>query len=411
MVTDTTIKKGLHDETSVKAGYKQTELGVIPEDWDVKEMEDFTVSVASGKSNTTNELGDYPIYGSTGIIGYKKQSDYAGDKVLIARVGANAGTVNEVSGKYCVSDNTLMVTYQSGIDINFSYYQLINFKLNKLIFGSGQPLVTGSQIKKIAFALPKNKTEQIAIATVLSDTDALIEHLERLIAKKKDLKQGAMQQLLTGRKRLPEFSGEWEVKKLGEVGKTYGGLSGKKKSDFDGGKYPYIPFMNIMNNPVIDLQYFDYVNIQGGEKQNKAIKGDLFFNGSSETPEEVGMCSVLQGDILSLYLNSFCFGFRLNNDLKTDGLYLSYFFRSPIGRQLIFSLAQGATRYNLSKINFMKLEIPYPDPAEQTAIATILSDMDAEIESLEQKRDKYTMLKQGMMQQLLTGRIRIYANN
>ena len=204
---------------------------------------------------------------------------------------------------------------------------------------------------------------------------------------------------------------DWKVKKLGEVGETYGGLSGKKKSDFDGGKYPYIPFMNIMSNPVVDLQYFDYVNIRGDEKQNRAIKGDLFFNGSSETPEEVGMCSVLQGDIPNLYLNSFCFGFRLNKDLKTDGLYLSYFFRSPMGRQLIFSLAQGATRYNLSKINFMKLEIPYPDPAEQITIAKIFSDMDAEIESLEQKRDKYIMLKQGMMQQLLTGRIRIYANN
>ena len=82
-----------------------------------------------------------------------------------------------------------------------------------------------------------------------------------------------------------------------------------------------------------------------------------------------------------------------------------------MGRQLIFSLAQGATRYNLSKTNFMKLEIAYPDPTEQTAIATILSDMDTEIESLDQKRDKYTLLKQGMMQQLLTGKMRIYANN
>jgi len=200
---------------------------------------------------------------------------------------------------------------------------------------------------------------------------------------------------------------DWKVKKLEEVGETYGGLSGKKKSDFDGGKYPYIPFMNIMSNPVIDLQYFDYVNIRGNEKQNKAINGDLFFNGSSETPEEVGMCSVLQGDIPNLYLNSFCFGFRLNKDLKTDGLYLSYFFRSPMGRQSIFSLAQGATRYNLSKTNFMKLEIPYPDPVEQTAIATVLSDTDALIEQLEKLIAKRKAIKQGTMQQLLTGKKRL----
>ena len=133
---------------------------------------------------------------------------------MIARVGANAGTVNKVSGKYCVSDNTLMVTYPPEIDINFSYYQLINFRINKIIFGSGQPLVTGGQIKSLVFAIPSNKKEQSAIATALSDTDALIEKLEKLIEKKKSIKRGAMQELLTGKRRLPGFSGKWETKKL-----------------------------------------------------------------------------------------------------------------------------------------------------------------------------------------------------
>jgi type I restriction enzyme S subunit len=109
-------------------------------------------------------------------------------------------------------------------------------------------------------------------------------------------------------------------------------------------------------------------------------------------------------------LNSFCFGFRLNKDLKTDGLWLSYFFRSSIGRELIYSLAQGATRYNLSKTNFLKLEIPYPKTEEQTAIATVLSDMDAELEKLENKLSKYRQIKTGMMQQLLTGKIRLVKN-
>jgi len=241
----------------------------------------------------------------------------------------------------------------------------------------------------------------------LSDVDALITSLDRLIAKKRDIKQATMQQLLTGKTRLPGFSGEWGVKKLGEVGKPYGGLSGKSKEDFANGQYPYIPFLNIMNNPIIDINYFDYVNIDPGESQNKVIKGDLFFNGSSETPEEVGMCSVLNEDIPNLYLNSFCFGFRLNKELKTNGLYLSYYFRSSVGRQLFYSLAQGATRYNLSKSNFLKMEIPYPEPDEQTSIATILTDMDAEIVSLEQKHDKTRALKQGMMQELLTGKTRL----
>ena len=162
-----------------------------------------------------------------------------------------------------------------------------------------------------------------------------------------------------------------------------------------------------MNNPVIDINYFDYVTIRPDEGQKQVMKGDLFFCGSSETPKEVGMCSVLLEDISNLYLNSFCFGFRLHKELKTDGLFISYFLRSSVGRRLFFSLAQGATRYNLSKTSFMKMEVPLPKPEEQAAIAQVFSDMDADIEALEQKRDKYKAIEQGMMQELLTGKTRL----
>jgi type I restriction enzyme S subunit len=136
-------------------------------------------------------------------------------------------------------------------------------------------------------------------------------------------------------------------------------------------------------------------------------KGDLFFNGSSETPDELGMCSILLHDIEKVYLNSFCFGFRLNSEAGVQAYYLAYFFRSGEGRKLLYSLAQGATRYNLSKSNFLKLEIPLPEQQEQTAIATVLSDMDAEIYALEARRDKTRQIKQGMMQELLAGRTRL----
>ena len=425
-------------DKTIKKGYKQTDIGVIPDDWKVKNLEEVSERVSVGLATSVTKYyrnKGIPIIRNLNIKdGFFDDSDMLyldedfakanlsksakGLDVLTVHTGANLGLTCVLPKSYdkCQTFTTLITTPQKWI-MNSYYlcYHMNSFfgkkEMKKLEVGGGKGNLNTADLKKYRVFFPPTNEEQTAIANILSDTDALIERLGKLIAKKKAIKQGTMQQLLTGKKRLPGFSGEWELKNLGEIGETYGGLSGKKKGDFDRGKYPYIPFMNIMSNPVIDLQYFDYVNIRSDEKQNKAIKGDLFFNGSSETPEEVGMCSVLQGDIPNLYLNSFCFGFRLNKDFKTDGLYLSYFFRSPMGRQLIFSLAQGATRYNLSKINFMKLEIPYPDPAEQTAIATILSDMDAEIESLEQKRDKYTMLKQGMMQQLLTGRIRIYANN
>ncbi|MBC8344062.1 MAG: restriction endonuclease subunit S [Bacteroidetes bacterium] len=162
-----------------------------------------------------------------------------------------------------------------------------------------------------------------------------------------------------------------------------------------------------MSNPVIDETYFDYVQINKGESHNKATKGDLFFNGSSETPEEVGMCSILFNDIPNLYLNSFCFGLRLFKTANENGLFLVYYFRSNEGRKHFRLLAQGATRYNLSKTQLLKMEIALPSVEEQTRIATILSDMDKEIDALETKLAKTKQLKQGLMQQLLTGKIRL----
>lgn len=275
-----------------------------------------------------------------------------------------------------------------------------------LLSGGAQPFLSLKQIGDIEIPLPQSG-EQRAIAAALSDVDSLISGQDQLIAKKRDLKQAAMQQLLTGKQRLPGFSGEWEVKRLGDVGVTYGGLTGKTKADFDNGSAQYIPFLNVINNVVIDPNNLELVRVSAFEGQHQAQKGDLFFNGSSETPEEVGMCSVLLEDFQNVYLNSFCFGFRLRKGVDAKGLYLAYFFRSGQGRILLYSLAQGATRYNLSKTNFLKLEIALPEPDEQTAIAMVLSDMDAEIAALEQRRDKTRDLKQGMMQELLTGRIRL----
>jgi len=277
---------------------------------------------------------------------------------------------------------------------------VIQKTIKKLVNEAAQPNLGKGDFDKFLIPLPPNKNEQSAISNALSDVNAFINSLERLITKKRNIKQGAMQKLL-------QPNEGWEIKRLGEIGKTYGGLSGKSKKDFLNGKYPYIPFMNIMSNPIIDTTFFDYVNLSGSETQNQAIKGDLFFNGSSETPEEVGMSSVLLDDIPSLYLNSFCFGFRLFNENKIYALYLSYFFRSSEGRKHIFSLAQGATRYNLSKSNFLKLEIPLPKYDEQIRIANIISDFESEIVVLEKKLYKAKQIKKGMMQQLLTGKIRL----
>lgn len=406
----------------LKKGYKQTEIGVIPEDWETKPLK-YLVEFTNGKAheNCITDYGRYIVVNSKFISTEGEVRKFSNNCFCPSEVENILMVMSDVpNGKaiakcFYVDKNNYYTINQricslrvKDDDSKFLFY-VVDRNKYFLAFDDGvkQTNLRKNDVLACPIPLPPTNAEQEAIAEALSDADALIESLEKLIAKKRNIKQGTMQQLLTGKKRLPGFSGEWETKPMGQLGKPYGGLSGKSKNDFEDGTHPYIPFLNIMNNPVINTEYFDYVNINANENQNKAMKGDLFFNGSSETPEEVGMCSILVEDVPNLYLNSFCFGFRLNKELKIDGLFLSYFFRSDEGRKLFFSLAQGATRYNLSKSNFMKMEIPLPKPDEQTAIAQVLIDMDAEIESLEQNRDKYKAIKQGMMQELLTGKTRL----
>lgn len=196
-----------NQKNQVNAQYQNPENLVNPinpdsDKWEVKKLGEICETLGSGKSKTQSQEGKFPIYGSTGIIGWSNTFDYSGHKILVARVGANAGTVNIVEGNYCVSDNTLMVSLKSNIDLNFIYNFLVLFQLNKLVFGSGQPLITGGQLKNIEVAFPTAKAEQTRIATILSDMDAEISSLEAKLEKYKKIKLGMMQNLLTGKIRL-----------------------------------------------------------------------------------------------------------------------------------------------------------------------------------------------------------------
>lgn len=199
---------------------------------------------------------------------------------------------------------------------------------------------------------------------------------------------------------------DWSVKQIGKIGYTYSGLTGKGKSDFGKGESRYITFLNVLNNPILRTDIFEKVSVSEGEHQNLAHKGDLFFNTSSETPEEVGICALLNDDVPNLYLNSFCFGYRLT-DPEVDGLFLSYFFRSKLGRDIMTMLAQGATRYNLSKESFNKTLIAFPPFEEQKRIAEALSGFDDIIGALDEAIEKKRQIKEGLMWNLLTGRARL----
>ena len=191
----------------------------------------------------------------------------------------------------------------------------------------------------------------------------------------------------------------WKSKKLGEIGETFNGLSGKNKDDFGKGK-PYIQYKQIFDASTIQINNCGLVNILNEEVQNRVQYGDIFFTTSSETPNEIGMSSVLLDKIEDCYLNSFCFGFRPFSFKMLNPLFASYLFRSSVFRDEIVKLAQGSTRYNISKVELMKLIILLPKVEEQIKIADFLSKISDKIEIENQILNKLENQKQYLLQQM-----------
>ena len=206
---------------------------------------------------------------------------------------------------------------------------------------------------------------------------------------------------------LRRFSGKWKKTNMGRIGSIYGGLSGKRKVHFGAGTARYVTFLGVLENVILDVRHTERVHVDPGESQNAVMEGDLLFNASSETPGDLAIGAVMGEQLDNLYLNSFCFGFRVHNKSEHIPLFLAYFFRGAVGRRIMNALAQGATRYNMSKSQFLALELSIPPCDEQRAIAEVLSDVDGLINSLEALLVKKRAIKQGVTQQLLTGKTRL----
>jgi len=203
---------------------------------------------------------------------------------------------------------------------------------------------------------------------------------------------------LVPRLRFPEFrdSGKWEERKLGKLGTTYTGLSGKTKEDFGRGNARFITYLNVFNNPFANTTAVGKVEIDS--KQNEVKYGDILFTTSSETPEEVGMSSVWLHTAENIYLNSFCFGFRLSAEVSP--YYMAFMLRSPAVRAKITLLSQGISRYNISKIKLMEIAVPLPLFSEQQKIADCLSSLDDLIAAENKKLEALRAHKKGLMQKL-----------
>ncbi|HOD87934.1 MAG TPA: restriction endonuclease subunit S [Bacteroidales bacterium] len=264
-----------------------------------------------------------------------------------------------------------------------------------------------SVFSKLRIAVPKPQ-EQQKIASCLSSLDELIAaHKDKLDALK-DHKKGLLQNLFPqdGEKvpklRFKEFenSGEWEEKKISDLGETISGLTGKSKDDFGAGK-PFVTYKQVFDNSEINFEQCERVQISDDENQTSLQQGDILFTTSSETPNEVGFASVLiDFPKEKTYLNSFCFALRPFNIEKTQPQFSRYLFHSPIYRRSVTAIAQGSTRYNISKGAFVEIQVPIPAPTEQQKIASCLSSLDEVIEAQVAKIEQLKLHKKGLMQGL-----------
>ena len=277
-------------------------------------------------------------------------------------------------------------------------------ELAKKAQGKSVVHIHNSDIQEVSVSFP-TKAEQDRIVTGFRNLDNLITLHQRKYDKLVALKKSLLEKMFPEKKQnIPalRFKGnekDWESKPLGKMGDTYTGLSGKTKDDFGHGKAQFVTYLNVFKNPIADANGVDFVEIDA--TQNVVKSGDVFFTTSSETPEEVGMSSVWLEDKQNTYLNSFCFGYRLFSSEKIDPLYLAYLLRSPGIRKEFQFLAQGISRYNISKTKVMDIVISLPeDYEEQVKIGKLFFNFDKLIELTQKKYEKLENLKKAMLNKM-----------
>jgi type I restriction enzyme S subunit len=328
---------------------------------------------------------------------------------------AGSGETKEEIGK-CVAflgneeayagGDIIILSPSKGVSSFFGY--LFNAPIvahQKASKGQGDAIVhiSASALSSIKIPLPPTEAEQRAIAGVLGDVDALIGALEKLIAKKRNLKQAAMQQLLTGQTRLPGFSGEWEAKRLEEIG-TFSKGKGIKKDEVVADGIPCIRYGEIYTHYNDYIRRFhSFIPLKVARDSKRLKKGDLLFAGSGETADEIGKCVAFLGDE-EAYAGG---DIVILSPKGQNSMYLGYLMNHSSITEQKARMGQGDAIVHIHAWNLGQLNLILPLLDEQTAIAEVLSDMDAEIATLEQRLTKTRALKQGMMQELLTGKTRL----
>jgi type I restriction enzyme S subunit len=402
----------------VRPGYKQTEVGVIPEDWDVIAIGGLFEAKAGGDFNPTrsNDIQSdsypYPIYAN----GLSQQGLYGFCNYAEARSGSITVTARGTLGKAFYRDTPfvaigrlLVLEPKISMDARF-FCEYINYGVHFAIESTGVPQLTAPQVVHYALPVPPEH-EQHAVAEALSDVDGLLGALEALIAKKQAIKQAIMQQLLTGRTRLPGFSGAWESVLLGNhVSFLKTGTNSRAELIPEGPvKYLHYGDIHTSNQVYLDASLTQMPSLpeERARTLDRLHIGDLVLVDASEDLEGVGKSiEIASGFEIEMVAGLHTIAARFDKSILADS-FKAYLQFCPAFRNKLRRLAAGTKVFATNRAHISSVEIELPDIEEQAAIAAVLSDMDAEIAALERRRDKTLAIKQGMMQELLTGKVRL----
>jgi type I restriction enzyme S subunit len=406
---------------ALKAGYKQTEVGVIPDDWDIKTFKDICW-VNQGLQIVITKRLKHPapqskVYITIQYLHEGKQAEYIEeyttsvccnkDDILMTRTGNTGIVVSDVEGVF--HNNFFKINYdKKKIHKNFLIYYLQQERTQKTILikagTSTIPDLNHNDFYSIHVPVP-TLAEQEAIAAALSDADALIAVLEGLIAKKRQIKQGSMQELLTGKKRLQGFSGDWEEKVLSTITQVPITDGPHLTPRFIEDGYPFLSVNNLVDNKIdfSDLRYISFDDHVIFSRKCKPQRDDILLGKAAS----VGKVAIVDFDIEFDIWSPIAL---IRIDKKYNPKFVYYVFQGKEMIRQIEILTNSSSQGNISMGDIEKLIVPLPSKEEQTAIAEILSDMDAEIAALEGKLVKARQVKVGMMQELLTGKTRLVAS-
>ena len=341
------------------------------------------------------------------LDGMSKYLLSSGD-IVFARTGASVGKTyiyRENDGIVYFAGFLIRAKVNQDNDAEFVFQSTLSPSYEKYIRitsqRSGQPGVNAQEYSEYDLFAP-SKEEQQRIGHFLRGIDNLITLHQRKFEKLTNVKKSMLEKMFPQNGssypeiRFKGFTDPWEQRKLGEMGQTYTGLSGKTKDDFGHGQARFVTYMNVFSNPISNPEMTEPIEID--PKQNEVEVGDVFFTTSSETPEEVGMSSILLEKRGKTYLNSFCFGFRPSE--KIDSYYLAYMLRSESTRAKIILLAQGISRYNISKNKVMEIAVSLPSLDEQKMIGQYFSQLDNLITLHQRELEKLQNIKKSMLEKM-----------